>query len=205
MSTKLITAPAFLPITLAQAKVQCRVETGVTADDALITTLIGVATQRCEQDIGRSVMKQTREVVLDAPFPTAVRVHWLPVLVIESIKYLNDAAVETTLAGTEYSSDDLADIERLSFYVFPAFAKQWPGDVLDAPNAIRVRYRSGYSDSATESVQQLAVPEAIKQWILMQVSAMYDQREGLAAGVTVNELPGRFVDGLLDRYRILLV
>jgi uncharacterized phiE125 gp8 family phage protein len=205
MTTKLITAATFLPVTLAEAKSQSRVEASFVTDDALITLLIAVATRRCEQEIGRSLMKQTRETVLDAPFPSALQLRWLPVLVIESIKYLDLAAVETTLVSTEYSSDDLVDIERNAFYVFPAFGKQWPSGVLDAPNAIRARYRAGYSDSATEAVQQAAVPEPIKQWILIQVSTMYEHREEIAAGVAVNALPGRFVPGLLDRYRIVSI
>lgn len=205
MTTKLITAATFLPVTLAEAKAQCRVETSFTTDDTLLQLLIGVATDRCEQQLGRSIMRQTRELVIDAPFDGDMRLHWLPVLALESIKYLDTTGVEVTLASTEYSGDDLGDLDRLSYYVFPAYAKDWPTDVLDAPNAIRVRYRCGYSDSAIEATQQAAVPRPIKQWILMQVSTMYEHREEIAAGLAINALPERFVGGLLDRYRILAV
>ena len=40
------------------------------------------------------------------------------------------------------------------------------------------------------------------QWLLQQVAAMYRNREAFAQGLTVAELPGRFVDGLLDAQRL---
>lgn len=200
MTTKLITPPAAQPVTLSEAKAHCRVTGDL--DDALIDQMIVAATEDAELELCRSLMRQTRELILDGPtFPPAFRLDWLPVLAIEALSYVDPASgLLVTLPSTEYASDDLVDVERLWFTVHPAFGKAWP-DAQASPNAIRLRYRCGYSDG-NEAQQQQAVPAAIKQWILLQVAAMYEHREYIVAGVSMTELPGRFVGGLLDRYRI---
>jgi uncharacterized phiE125 gp8 family phage protein len=60
-------------------------------------------------------------------------------------------------------------------------------------NAVRVRYRAGYGDTAD------TVPKAIRAWILMHVAAMYEQREAVAAK-DIKALP--FLAGLIDQYRV---
>jgi uncharacterized phiE125 gp8 family phage protein len=195
VTTKLITPPTVEPVTLAEAKAHCRVS--VSDDDTLIATLIAVARQRAEHQLRRSLCRQTWEVVLDE-FGQAIKLPYPPVLTVESVKYIDVDGVQQTLPGTEYA----LDIDLEPGWVTPAYGKTWPS-TLDLPNAVRVRYRAGYSDSTDGPTQQAAVPVAIKHWILMQVGALYEQREAIAAGVSVAELPGRFVDGLLDRYRVM--
>lgn len=196
MTTKLITPPQYEPVTLAQAKLQCRVEPAVTDDDALIALLISTARQRAEHELMRSLMRQTWEVALD-DWGDGIELAYPPVLAIDSVKYIDTAGTEQTLAANQYSLDR----DREPGWLVPAYGVTWPA-VLDTPNAVRVRYRAGYSDDASETTQQAAVPAAIKHWILIQVASLYAHREQIVAGVSIAELPTRFVAGLLDRYRI---
>ena len=68
MGLKLITAAGSEPITLAQLKAQCRVDTS--DDDAVLTLAIAAARAKAENYTGTAIISQTWEQTLDA-FPEA--------------------------------------------------------------------------------------------------------------------------------------
>jgi uncharacterized phiE125 gp8 family phage protein len=80
-------------------------------------------------------------------------------------------------------------------YVVPAYGTDWPA-TRDQANAVTVRYAAGYGAAAS------AVPAAIRAWILLATATLYETREADDVKVKAQHL---FVDGLLDRYRILHV
>lgn len=181
----LITEPTAEPVTLAEAKAHCRVE--VADDDALIGVLIGAAREQVEHILGRALMTQTWERVLDA-FPAgAIELGMPPVQSITSIKYLDAAGAEQTLAPSAYA----LDADSLPGWALPDADTDWP-DTQAVANAVRVRFAAGYASAA-------AVPDSIKQWILIHVGYWYGNREA-AAAVEMKRLP--YVDCLLDRWRV---
>ena len=106
MSLTLITAPAIEPLTLADAKAHARVS--VTDDDALITAFIQAARERCENMLGRALITQTWEKVLDQ-FPTAIQLSWPPIQSIVSVKYIDANGAQQTLAPANYVLDNAAE------------------------------------------------------------------------------------------------
>lgn len=188
MALKLITAPAEKPVTLAAAKLHCKVD--VTDDDTLLTALIAAATEQAEHRTGRALITQTWELALDAFPAVEIELPLVPAASITSIKYLNTAGVEQTIDSLEYGLDTY-DSQR--HWVIPASDFEWPASY-DAANAVKVRYVAGYGDAA-------AVPESIKAWILMAVGAWYANREAIAQKESY-ALPRDFLDGLLDPYRV---
>jgi len=78
MIKKLVTAPAFEPVSLADAKAQCRVD--VADDDALISGLVTAARQYVESETGMALITQTWDVFADEfrhsmrlfPCPTSI-------------------------------------------------------------------------------------------------------------------------------------
>jgi uncharacterized phiE125 gp8 family phage protein len=190
MALKLITPPAVEPILLADAKAHCRVDG--TAEDTLITLYIGAARRAAENRTGLALIAQTWELALDA-FPFAEI--WLPlppVASITSIKYLDANGVEQTLDAADYALDNYGSVRH---WVIPAAGVEWP-DTLDAANAVKVRFVTGYGASGSN------VPEDIRAWMLLAIGTMYSQRETVAQG-QVAELPGGFWHDLLNPYRIL--
>lgn len=182
-----ITAPAVEPLTIAEAKLHCRVDGS--DEDALITALIVAAREQAEHETGRALVTQTWELVHDE-FPEAFVLRRAPIQSVTSIKYLDDATgAEQTLDPADY----LLDKDSEPGYVVPAYGKAWPA-TWPVPNAVRVRYVCGYGLAA-------AVPVAIKQWMLLAIGTMYAQRETMIAG-QVASLPDRFWSGLLDPYRL---
>ena len=140
---KLITAPAAEPVTLAEAKLHARVDTS--ADDSLITALIVAARQECEHIIGRALVTQTWEQVLPA-FAVSMDLDMAPVASITSIKYLDSAGAEQTLANTVY---DLIE-EALPPRVVLKDGQSWP-DVYAADDAVRIRFIAGLAEAAAAS------------------------------------------------------
>lgn len=191
MTTKLITGPAVEPISLAEAKAHLRVDSD--AEDALIGLLIASARQAAEHETGRALITQTWELVLDA-FPSAeIEIPAAGVASIASVKYLDGAGDEQTVSASAY----VLDAESVPAYVLPASGYEWPGTA-DSANAVRVRYVAGFGAAAAD------VPASIRHWMLLHIGTAYAQRESVAAGVPVAELPGRYHAALLDPYRVYL-
>lgn len=185
MSLKLITAPTDEPITKDEAKAHLRVD--VSDDDALIEALIVVARQGAEHLTGRAMMPQTWELSLDR-FEGEISLQKAPLIEIISVKYVDQAGALQTMAEADYQLDDHREPARM----VPVYGSCWPPTRCQ-PNAVLIRFQAGYADAA-------AVPQEIKQWMLLRIGMLYENRESVAAGVTFSEVP--YVDRLLDAYRV---
>lgn len=167
------------PITVAEAKLHLRVDG--TAEDTLITALISAARQRCEGALARALIPQRRIALTDS-FPDQVELG-PNVTGITSVTYRDTSGVTQTLASTAYR---LVEERRL------VPVEPWPcGDT------VKITFTCGAFTDTT-------VPAALRSWMLLQIGAMYAQREAVAAG-QLYEPPGRFVDGLLDPWRNYVV
>lgn len=186
MALKLITAPIAPPVSLADAKAHLRLTDAT--DDAMVTAMIGAATEAAEHLTGRALMAQTWEITLDA-FPSALELNRIPVASIVSIQYADVAGVMQTLTPTAYALDN-ADGFGPAFVV-PSYGTDWPV-TRDQINAVKVQYIAGYLDAAS-------VPQSIKSWILLNVGSQYDSRESevveRGSAITLG-----FADRLLDRF-----
>lgn len=185
MPLKLITAPTAEPITLAEARLHLRV-TG-TEEDAKITSLIMGAREAAEHITGRALMAQTWELALNG-FVDAISLPRPPLASITSVKYLNTAGVLTTLDASAYLLDDYSEPARL----LPAYGTSWPA-TRNQENALLIRYVAGYASAAT-------VPQGIKDWMLLRIGLLYEDRESVVIGVSISELP--HVDRLLDPVKV---
>ena len=197
MPTIRITPPAAEPISLTDARAQCRIAADDTAEDALLGVYIQAAREAAEQELCRSLIDTTWEDQHDGwPEGSAGPIELGHALAasITSVTY-------TTPAGASVVLDSSAYVLRLSdqrAWLMPATGTAWP-DVLQGPAAqptVRVRYVSGYGSTAA------AVPAGIRQWLLLTVGTLYAQRESVDATGRVAALPARFVDRLLDAERI---
>lgn len=186
MGLTLKVAPSAEPITLAEAKLHCKVDD--TADDDLITALIVAARQQAEHRTGRALVSQQWELTLDR-FPVDSLDLPKPKLVsVQSVKYLDEDGVLQTLAGTEYQ----VVTDELVGRILPTYGKSWPSCRVQ-PGSVAIAYTCGYGAAAD-------VPASIKSWIKMAVGTMYGQREAIITGTIVAEVPRDFFAGLLDPY-----
>jgi len=192
VSLKLITAPAVEPVSLAEAKLQCRVDIG--DDDALITGLIKAARESAETITRRALITQTWELVLDEfPEGDEIIVPLPPLVSITSIKYKDGDGVESTFAAANYIVNTDAEPGK----VVLADGASWPSTSLYPTAAIRVRFVAGYGAAGSSA------PASILAAIKLMVGHWYENRENsLPGGAEVQLLP-MGVDALLWPYRML--
>lgn len=200
MSIRLITPPPVLPLTLDEAKLHLRVDN--TEEDSLITGYIAAATAFADGEygfLGRALVTQTWELVLDA-FPVhEIKVPLPPLQSVDAIKYDDPQGNEQVVATTAYWVDSASE----PAWIVPATAG-WPTAVLDAVNAVRVRFTAGF-DPSTDSPPDLRanIPQSIKQALLLQVGQFYAQREDISIGLMANKLSFG-AEQLLRPYRVVV-
>lgn len=182
-----ITAPEIEPVTVAEVKAAARVDNS--AFDGVIAGAIKMLTGLAQDRLGRRLITQTVELVMDA-FPCDAVIDLLlpDVQSIVSVKYLDADGSEVTLASTAYVLAASARPCRL----VPAYGVIWPSTRCTV-EAVRVRFNVGYGAAAAD------VPEEIRQWIIAHAVQLLDSPSGLAPA-DLQPLP--FVDGLLDGHRI---
>ncbi len=197
MSLRLITAPAVEPLTLAEVKAHLRVDH--TDDDNTIALYIKAARQYLEGPysfLGRALVTQTWELVLDEFGTDEIKIPLPPLQSIVDIRYDDTAGNEQVVSTADYYVDTVNE----PGWVVPV-TTGWPTPV-DAVNSVRIRFIAGYSPT-TDSPPDLAgnVPWDIKAGMLLHIGSMYSHRETVVVGQTVAQLPWG-AENLLRPHRI---
>lgn len=199
-SLTLITGPTAEPVSLSEAKAQCRV---VSADeDGLIAGYLLAARQHCEDFTHRGFSTRTLALTIDSNWPTVfdyctVRRHRRIVLPkppaqsVASISYIDTTGTLQVLPSNQYqfSKGDIFG------FVDQAYGVTWPA-VRCQPDAITVQFIAGYGGNPSN------LPEPIRQAILMLVAHFYDNREPVV-GITARAVPSEMpfaVSALLSKY-----
>lgn len=172
---RLITAPTSEPVTVAELKAHLRVTSS--ADDTYLGAIITAAREYVEQQTGRALGAQTRETSADA-FPRCgvLPLGYAPAVSISSVKYLDVAGSEQTLASTEYTIDTRREPGALLL----AVDKSWPATAA-LPSSVRVQYVCG-----------VATPAILKQAVFFIAAHWYEQRLPVNVGNIVSEIPHTF-------------
>lgn len=170
MSLIIVTPPTEEPVTLEEAKTQCRVD--IDDDDDLIASLIVAARQWCEKHDWRAYITQTIDYRCNQwPADDYFELPRPPLQAVNSVKYYDVDNAEYTLDPALYDVD---------YYNTPGgfylhYNQNWPATQLRLRNAIKVNYTAGYG--AAEDV-----PETIKQAMLLLIGHWYENRENSTVG-----------------------
>ena len=170
-------------VSLQEAKAQARVDCA--DEDSLVGLYIGAATDAASDRLQRALVPTRYRLTLDS-FPSAIELILPPILSVESVKYIDATGTQQTLDPQDYYLDSVSE----PGYLLPAVGRAWPA-TQDRTNAVEVEYTAGYAGSA--------IPPPIKQWILLAIGDMYEQRTRSAEKPVV---PQSFADSLLDTYKI---
>lgn len=182
-------APTEQPVTIADAKRQCRVTSS--SEDEFIGELIEAATAAIDgpNGIGLAMITQTWQLVLDG-FPAEIELPLYPVQSIVSISYTDaDGNLNQLLDPALYELNKYATRAIIS----PAYNVTWPS-VLAGRNRVGVTFRAGYGLAP-------AVPPDLKRAILLLVGHWYNHREAVVIGQAGQALP-HAVESILARYRV---
>jgi len=173
---KLVTGPTSEPVTLPEAKTQCRVD--LDDEDDLITGYIAAARRWCERVDRRAFCTQTWQLWLDAwPNGNAITLRMPPLQSVSSIVYYDDADQATTLAASNYYVDTVSEPGR----VVLRSTASWPSATLREANGVCVTFVAGWAAAAD-------VPRTIKQAILLIVGHWYENREAASLGAVSREI-----------------
>lgn len=204
MGLRLITPPAEEPVSLDEAKAHLRI-TG-NAEDTILALYIAAARQWIDgRDgwLGRAILTQTWELVLDEFPASEIRLPFGPVQQVSSVKYDDAGGIEQTIDPGDYTLDATSSLP----WILPAIS--WPA-TLDAINSVRVQFVAGYPSAAD-------VPAPIRAAILLLVKDLYgtagsqlvrsETVEGVGSvSYSDPEVGSRFLQGavanLLSPYRV---
>jgi uncharacterized phiE125 gp8 family phage protein len=173
--------------------------TNTTADPEL-NALIKASRVQAEMFTRRAFVTQTWSLLLDG-FPSfsteLIRLPLPPLQSISSVNYVDVNGVTPTLwAASNYIVDapegDYAQRGRITL----AYGEVWPV-TRDIANAVTIEFIAGYGAAA-------AVPQGIKQAMLLMIGHWYANRESVNVGNIVNEVP-QSANALLWGYRALEV
>lgn len=191
-SLSVATAPVLEPVTLAEAKSHCRVDT--TDDDAYITSLITASRQWVEEYLDRALVQQQLTMRLDS-FPYEIELPRPPMATSGTAT----AVTVTYTLGDESTATLDASQYRVDRNATPGVVRQlrsgtWPAN-LDDYNAVTVTWWAGYGASSS------SVPTAIRHAMLMLIGHWYDgARSGVLTGSISKEIEFG-VKALLDSQR----
>jgi uncharacterized phiE125 gp8 family phage protein len=190
MSITTITPAAFEPLTIEEARAQCRCGA---EEDVLLGIYIAAAREACETIIRQNIVQRLVEQTEDGfPAQDDLQLREMPVYAVALVEYADANGTTQALPTTAYAFDP-SGLAGGRAWLSPALGTIWP-TTEKSTAAVRVQYVSGFAATPEE------VPAAIKQWLLMTVALLYGQRESMDAGGRMTELPSRFVDRMLDRY-----
>lgn len=155
-----------------------------TTGDPLLNMLIQTARQHAETYLKRALITQTVDLHLDC-FP-CWEIKLPPLQSVTSVTYFDTNGTEQTLAADQYLVDSTTQPARIT----PAFGLVWPVTQY-RNNAVKVRFVAGYGAAS-------AVPACVKNWMLVRVKTLWDQRDQLTKQLGMPVFEPAWVDSLLD-------
>ncbi len=192
----LVQGPQDDVVPLALAKQALRVDTA--ADDERIYRLIKAATERfdgADGILGRALMPQTwrlevrsfpgAEIVGDLDDLTVSRefsgiesrivgyieIPLPPLIAVTAVEYLDTDGALQTLSSSVYRVVSGGTQRRARLIL--AAGQSWPSTRTGEPDAVRVTFDCGYRDLSSPA--NMAVPEPIREAVLMLAQSMYDR------------------------------
>lgn len=186
MTLILTAGPSEEPVTLAEVRAFMRLDD--TSEDMLVTALITAARATLEAETRRAFVTQQWRLVFDR-FPDCTIVLPLaPVSAVSAISLLARTVPDEALDVALYELDLGGEPPR----IWKADGAAWPKAKRRAAG-IAVDFTAGYGGAA-------AVPQALKQAVLMLVAHWFETRLPVAFGDTGTDIP-LTVAALIAPYR----
>lgn len=193
-----VTEPVQEIVTLAEVEGQTRLQGQLSAEADTVELMISAVRERAESVTRRALITQVWELTLDA-FPVgreAISLPLPPLQSVDFIKYIDTEGNEQTLDPATYRVGKASE----PGYAKPLYNINWPVTLQDS-DVVTVRFTCGYGPIAPSTSDN--VPKAIKQWCLINVANLFENREtlGVAYRETKYDL-STLADGLIENYRI---
>lgn len=154
-------APVVEPVTLAEAKAQCRIDGNF--DDGLLQQYISEVRDHVEAYCGVALMPQTVTAKCDG-FSDFARLSIVPLISVESVTYVDTDGIEQTL------SEDIYEVrsDGLIASIVLRNGKAWP----QTQDSSRI--------TVTAQIGSAVVSPKVRGALLLMVAERYENRENAA-------------------------
>lgn len=167
----IVTTPATnYPVTLAQAKAQCHIDSS--DEDEHLIGLIAQAVAHVENYCGRSFSAQTLTAYIDT-FADEIQLLRGPVTAVSSVKYYDTSGVLQTLDASVYQADLFGEPATVSLKQ----GQSWPA-IETRKNAVQIAYTVGET-----------APLPVVRAMLLLIGQWQNGREAVTVGDTATEIP----------------
>jgi uncharacterized phiE125 gp8 family phage protein len=159
------TAPSGDVLTVAQLKIQCRVDHD--HENPLLAELGAEATAKVEEDSRTLLRPCVKRLELDR-FPDAgepICLEWTPVTAVSSITYIDSDGTQQTWAAEDY----IVSLGSLPPRIVPAWGKTWPSH-REQPGSVKVTFAGGFA-----STEAAGFPIQARSPIRLLVGIWYDR------------------------------
>jgi uncharacterized phiE125 gp8 family phage protein len=171
------TFPTALPLSLCDAKDQCRIEQDETFYDVDLVHLIRTAGDWVQDNCHVTLISTEFDIIADS-FPTERRFKLpvYPVISIDSIAYVDATGTAQTLTGFQEA------LHELPAAIYPAVNTCWPDTQEEKVGAVTITLIAGYG--ADDS----AVPNQVKHLLRLLVAHWFKHREAVLTGTISKEI-----------------
>ena len=193
-------APTDYAVTLAEVKSQLSI--AHSDEDTFLSSLIMTACAYAERITNRSLISRSWELLTDFPCgdgpDAAITLPISPVISVASVTYYDADGNSTVLAGSSYISQTG---DRAALY--PSGNVSWPTTSADRLHPVSVVFVAGYDGTADSPVDLTNIPEPIRQAILLHIAHLYENREAVMFGRSIEAIALPFgYDALIEPYRV---
>lgn len=188
MALQFRSGPAIEPVSLNDTKSFLRIDAA--DDDILVASLITAARIYIETTIGKILITEQWSYFKDCwPQSGILHLPLSPLKSVDEIRLHQENETFEIISTEDYATDLVSNQPRIKFL------KQTNHQTkTSAFNQIEVRFTAGFGDT------EEAVPNDLRQALLMLVSHWYEQREPIGLGGTFNEIPTT-VSALIANYK----
>lgn len=175
MGLVLLSGPVTEPLTLSEVKAHLRVDGAV--EDALMQSLMLTSRLHIEAALGLALITQSWRLVLDAwPADGIVNLPIAPIQSLTEIRVMSSDGTPRVVADTQYALDSSRRPARLiAKDNWPTPGRKFAG--------IEIDFVAGFGANAS------AVPEPIRQALLLLVAHWYEHRDPIEIGTPATAVP----------------
>ncbi len=156
--------PSAEPVTVDELKDWARIDGS--DEDTVIEGIIKTARQFTEKFLGRSLIKQKIEMVMDEWNCRDMELPYSPIISIDSVVTIDEDDAETTYSSDNYYLINSSEPGRVAI----KDNTEVPTNTDRLSAGIKITYYAGYGTTATE------VPQAIREAIKLWATEIYENR-----------------------------
>ena len=184
-----ITPAATPAVSVADCKLDLRIEASFTMDDDLILSYINAASKYASEVVGRKLINETVQVSIDG-FSSTIVLPFTPVSSVSEVQYYDGDNASQTLNTTDfylYNFDNKTELVFKDNTTIPT--------TYNRRDAVNITFITGMGAASSD------ITPTITKAIRLLVAHWYENRSSTVVGFAVNEIP-MGVESMLSSERI---